>query len=123
MTVYEQLGGEAGVRALSDRFYDEMDARTEVKTLRAMHPADLGTTRERFFWFLSGWLGGPPLFAERVGHPRLRMRHAAFAVDEAARDEWLLCMRAALAPTKLEPAVLAQLDRSFAQLANHMINR
>jgi len=123
MSVYEQLGGEVGVRALADRFYDEMDARPEVKTLRAMHPTDLATTRERFFWFLSGWLGGPQLFMERVGHPRLRMRHAPFAVDEAARDEWLLCMRAALAPANLPPESLAQLDAAIAQLANHMINR
>ena len=123
MTVYEQLGGEVGVRALADRFYDEMDTRPEVKTLRAMHPADLATTRERFFWFLSGWLGGPQLFMERAGHPRLRMRHGPFAVDEAARDEWLLCMRAALSPATLAPESLAQLDAAFAQLANHMLNR
>ncbi|HEY1097559.1 MAG TPA: group II truncated hemoglobin, partial [Myxococcota bacterium] len=89
-SVYEQLGGEAGVRALADRFYDEMDRRPEVATLRAMHPPDLASTRERFFWFLSGWLGGPPLFLERVCHPRLRMRHFAVAIDVEARDQWLL---------------------------------
>ena len=123
MSVYELLGGEDGVRALANRFYDEMDRRPEVATLRALHPADLSTTRERFFWFLSGWLGGPQLFMERVGHPRLRARHFPFAVDEAARDAWLLCMRAALVPAALEADVLEKLDAALAQLANHMINR
>jgi hemoglobin len=123
VSVYELLGGEEGVRALANRFYDEMDRRPEVATLRAMHPDDLSTTRERFFWFLSGWLGGPQLFVERVGHPRLRARHFPFAVDAAARDEWMLCMRSALAPAGLEADVLEKLDAAFAQLANHMINR
>jgi len=123
VSVYELLGGEDGVRALANRFYDEMDRRPEVATLRALHPADLSTTRERFFWFLSGWLGGPQLFMERVGHPRLRARHFPFAVDEAARDAWLLCMRAALVPAALEADVLEKLDAALAQLANHMINR
>ncbi len=122
VSVYERLGGEVGVRALADRFYDEMERRPEVAPLLAMH-VDMPRARERFFWFLSGWLGGPQLFMERIGHPRLRMRHDRFPIDADARDQWLLCMSAALEPTDLPPAVRAQLDGAFAQVANHMINR
>lgn len=121
---YQRLGGEAGVRRLVDRFYDLMESRPEAAEIRAMHPASLTTSRDKLFKFLSGWLGGPPLYMEEYGHPRLRARHLPFKVDEAARDAWLLCMNQALNEQGIDdPLLLDHLQQSLAKVADHMRNQ
>jgi hemoglobin len=122
-TVYVEIGGEAGVRALVDAFYDRMDSDPSVAPLRAMHASNLTASREKLFWFLSGWLGGPPLYMERKGHPRLRARHLPFAIDDDASQQWMRCMRVALATTTLSTATRERLDTALAQLAAHMRNQ
>ena len=122
-TVYEAIGGESGVRALVDRFYDQMDREPSVRALRDLHPADLAESREKLWWFLSGWLGGPPLYLQRKGHPRLRARHLPFAIDAVARDQWMACMRIALAETSLDAPLRERLDDALFKLADHMVNR
>lgn len=93
-TPYEQLGGEARVRELAEVFYALIDGGSPV--LRAMLPKDLAVSSQKLFEFLSGWMGGPALYWERHGHPRLRMRHVRFPIDDHAADEWSRCMDAAL---------------------------
>ncbi|NIR29407.1 MAG: group II truncated hemoglobin [Gammaproteobacteria bacterium] len=122
-TPYELIGGEAGVRELVDRFYDLMDRRPEAAPIRALHPQDLTGSREKLFLFLSGWLGGPPLYEERHGHPRLRMRHLPFSIGKAERDQWLACMEAAMDQMAVPGEVRPALSRAFAQMADHMRNR
>lgn len=122
MSVYDEIGGEAGVRTLVDRFYDLMDTLPEVQPLRAMHATSLTSSREKLFWFMSGWLGGPPLFVMNRGHPRLRARHLPFAIDAAARDQWMRCMRQALAETSLSTETREKLDAALFALADHMRN-
>ena len=123
MTPYEEIGGEAGVKALVDRFYAWMDELEDTQHLRKMHPQNLATSREKLFWFLSGRLGGPQLFVERRGHPRLRARHLPFAIDEQARDQWMLCMRKAMAEnTSLSTETREKLDEALWRLADHMRN-
>lgn len=122
-TVYEAIGGEVGVRALVDRFYDQMDREPSVRALRDLHPADLAESREKLWWFLSGWLGGPPLYLQRKGHPRLRARHLPFAIDAVARDQWMACMRIALAEASLEAPLRERLDDALFKLADHMMNQ
>lgn len=120
-SLYEALGGEPVVRRLVDRFYDHMDRLPEAATIRAMHPADLTESREKLYWFLTGWLGGPQLYVERRGHPRLRARHLPFTVDGPARDAWMRCMTLSIeenVPSELR----APLDGALARLATHMIN-
>lgn len=95
-TPYALLGGEAGVRALVDRFYDIMDEAPWAKTIRAMHGADLTPMRERLFAFMSGWLGGPPLYFEQRPGVCIRSAHAPFAIGAGERDAWLTCMNQAL---------------------------
>jgi hemoglobin len=73
-TPFERLGGEAGVRALVDRFYDLMDLEPAYAGIRALHPSSLDGSRDKLHWFLCGWLGGPDLYQQRFGHPRLRVR-------------------------------------------------
>lgn len=84
-TPYEIIGGEQGARDLANRFYDIMATDPYAKPLYDMHPQPLDRIRQVFFEFLSGWLGGPDLFAEKYGHPRLRMRHMPFPIDQDLR--------------------------------------
>ncbi|AAQ61353.1 group II truncated hemoglobin [Chromobacterium violaceum] len=123
MTPYQLLGGEGVVRWLTDRFYDIMDSEPSVKPLRDMHPADLAGSRQKLFMFLSGWLGGPSLYMEAFGHPRLRMRHMPFAVDEDARDQWMFCMRRAVSELVVEDWLKDKLLEAFHNTADFMRNR
>ena len=122
-TPYEQMGGEPAVRALVDRFYDLMDSLPEAWEVRKLHPENLQTSREKLFKFLSGWLGGPPLYIEEYGHPMLRRRHLHFPIDTRARDEWMLCMNQALDEQPMPPEVREGVRRAFAGLADHMRNQ
>lgn len=120
---YQRLGGEQAVRKLVDRFYDLMDTLPEAETIRAMHPDDLSGSRDKLFKFLSGWLGGPQLYIQEFGHPRLRARHLPFSIGSAERDAWMLCMTQALSEMELEPLLLHHLTQSFYKTADHMRNR
>src|SRR3954466_10153141 len=77
-TPYDLLGGDAGIRALVDRFYDLMDSEPEAATIRKLHAASLKASREKLYMYLTGWTGGPHLYVARHGHPRLRARHLPF---------------------------------------------
>ncbi len=120
---YDAIGGEERVRQLVERFYDLMDTLPEAATIRALHPKDLRGSRQKLFWFMSGWLGGPQLYVERYGHPRLRRRHFPFPIGEAERDQWMLCMRRALEENVADEALRLFLDRQLTSLADHMRNR
>ena len=122
-TPFDAIGAELGVRALVDAFYDHMDSMESAVVIRAMHPSDLSDSRDRLFWFLCGWLGGPQHYVQRFGHPRLRMRHAPFAIDQAARDAWMHCMEAAMDDCELDATLRQFLDVKFADLATFMVNR
>ena len=120
-TAYARLGGEPAVRALVERFYELMDTLPEAQELRRLHP-DMERAADSLFKFLSGWFGGPPLYQRERGHPRLRMRHLPFAIGPAARDQWLLCMRQALAEEVTDERLRAAIEQAFAGLAEHMVN-
>jgi hemoglobin len=122
-TPYDLIGGERGLRTLVDRFYDYMDSLPEARDVRALHARSLKASREKLFLFLSGWLGGPPLYARRHGHPMLRRRHLPFAIGRVERDQWMLCMDRALGDTQLDPALRARLREAFLRTADHMRNR
>ena len=122
-TPFEWIGGEARVRALVDRFYDLMDIEPAYRELRVSHGSTLDDARDKLFWFLCGWLGGPQHYQERFGHPRLRMRHMPFSIGIAERDQWLACMDQAMTETGVDPALHARLNQSFFQTADWMRNR
>jgi hemoglobin len=121
-TPYEIIGGEKGTRALANRFYDIMSSDPYAKPLYDMHPLPLDRIRQVFFEFLSGWLGGPDLFAEKYGHPRLRQRHMPFAIDITLKEQWMYCMNKSLDIEIDNPLLREGLRNSLDQLANHMIN-
>lgn len=120
-TPYERIGGEEGVRRLTRRFYAVMRELPSTRELLSIH-RDLADSEQKLFEFLSGWLGGPQLFMERHGHPRLRMRHMQVAVDTRMRDQWMHCMRHALDETVEDPAFREELDQSLWRVADHMRN-
>lgn len=120
---FDRIGGETQVRALVDRFYDLMDIEPQFALLRSVHGSSLEHARERLFWFLCGWLGGPQLYTERVGHPMLRARHLPFSIGIAERDQWLACMSQAMRETEVPEALRERLEKSFFQTADWMRNR
>ena len=122
-TPFDRVGGEAQVRALVDRFYDLMDLEPAYAELRAVHPSTLEGSRDKLFWFLCGWLGGPQHYADRFGHPMLRARHLPFAIGIRERDQWMHCMQQAMAEVELDPEFAQRLSASFFQTADWMRNR
>ncbi len=120
---YERLGGDEPLKLLVNHFYDIMETLPEVRTIRELHPKDLGTAREKLFMFLSGWMGGPDRYIAAFGHPRLRARHLPFPVGHKERDQWLLCMQMALDKMFIDNAFKLQLMSAFTGVANHMVNQ
>ncbi|MEY9949846.1 globin [Kitasatospora sp. GAS1066B] len=117
---FEAVGGEAAFRRLVHHFYQGV-AGDEV--LRPMYPeADLAGAEERLVLFLMQYWGGPRTYSEQRGHPRLRMRHAPFKVDQAAHDAWLRHMRAAVDELDLQPAAEQQLWDYLTYAAASMVN-
>lgn len=121
-TPYEWIGGEEKVRELVERFYDLMDLEPAYRDLRAAHGTTLETARQKLFWFLCGWMGGPNYYTDQFGHPRLRMRHMPFAIGIKERDQWLACMGQAMTETGVEVALRERLLTSFFQTADWMRN-
>ncbi len=122
VTPFDRIGGEPAVRELVDRFYDLMDLEPGYAALRATHGITLESARQKLFWFLCGWLGGPAHYEERFGHPRLRMRHMPFTIGILERDQWLACMNQAMAETGVDEALRTRLAQSFFQTADWMRN-
>ena len=119
-TFFEQVGGEPTFRRLVHTFYQGVAADPE---LRPMYPEqDLGPAEERLALFLMQYWGGPRTYSDERGHPRLRMRHAPFAVDRAAHDAWLRHMRAAVDELQLAPGHEQQLWDYLTYAAASMVN-
>jgi hemoglobin len=122
-TPFEWIGGEDRVHALVERFYDLMDLEPAYAQLRAVHGPSLDNARQRLFWFLCGWLGGPQHYTDRFGHPMLRARHMPFAIGIRERDQWLACMQQAMAELGVAPALAERLRESFFGTADWMRNK
>jgi hemoglobin len=121
-TPFDWIGGEERIRAMVDRFYDLMDIEPGYTALRAAHGNTLDNARQRLFWFLCGWMGGPQHYTEQFGHPRLRARHMPFAIGILERDQWLACMDQAMAETGVDDELRGRLRSSFFQTADWMRN-
>ncbi|HMN83774.1 MAG TPA: group II truncated hemoglobin [Burkholderiaceae bacterium] len=120
---FARLGGEPAVARLVDAFYRAMSSRADARTIRAMHPADLTATRQVLNDYLCEWLGGPRRYSARRGPPKLRRAHRAFAIDAAARDAWMACMRDALGEVCADAALRGELEHAFARIAEHIVNQ
>ncbi|WP_111979740.1 group II truncated hemoglobin [Algibacillus agarilyticus] len=121
-TLYELVGQEKGTRQLANTFYDIMSTDPVASELLALHPQPMDSIRERFFEYLSGWFGGPPLFEQKYGHPRLRARHLPFKVDQNMIDQWLHCMNKALEQEVKSSRTRQAIQQAVTPLAQHMLN-
>ena len=116
-----EIVGEAGFDRLTKAFYDRVPA---DEILGPMYPEGrYEQARVRLRDFLVGRFGGPQRYVEQRGHPRLRMRHMPFPIDERARDRWMELMTQAIHEAELPPAVVDEMLRYFADSATFMINR
>ncbi|MDR6757600.1 hemoglobin [Mycoplana sp. BE70] len=122
-TLYDAVGGDAAVRALTSRFYALMDTLPEAAACRAIHPASLAHSEEKLYEYLTGWLGGPPLYTDKRGHPMLRRRHFVAPIGQAERDGWLLCFTRALEETVASQQLRAIILEPVTRLAHHMVNQ
>lgn len=122
-TIYAALGGEQTIRRLVRRFYELMDTLPEAAACRAIHPASLEGSEQKLFEYLSGWLGGPPLFVDKHGPPMLRRRHFPAAIGQQERDGWLICFERALSDTVPDPALQGAVWVPVRKLALHMQNK
>ena len=126
-TFYHLLGGESGgtekIRNLVETFYDIMSTDPQAASILALHPSNLTSSREKLFMFLTGWTGGPQLYIERYGHPRLRQRHITFSIGELERDQWMACMIKAMHRMNLEEKLMQKLAEQLYGVADFMRNR
>lgn len=122
-TLYDAIGGEAGVRRLVERFYALMDTLPEAKACRDVHPPSLESSAEKLFEYLTGWLGGPQLYVAKHGHPMLRRRHFLAPIGPQERDGWLLCFERAAAETIDHPGFREAILQPVRRLADHMQNK
>lgn len=122
-TLYDVIGGAPVLRELVDRFYDLMQLEGEFAGIHAMHPVPNDGSRDKLFMFLSGWMGGPDLYIERHGHPRLRARHLPYAIGVKERDQWLRAMAWAMQDVGIEESLRLRLMESFFQTADWMRNK
>lgn len=123
VTPFEMIGGEAAIRRLVKRFYELMDTLPEAYGIRKLHQPDLSGAEDKLYMYLCGWLGGPQLYVEKYGHPRLRARHLPFPIGSDEAEQWMLCMRQAMAENIADEGLRAGLDKALADLAVHMRNR
>jgi hemoglobin len=123
LEAYKLMGGEVTLRRLVDCFYDLMDEDPDYFGIRKLHPEELNSSRDKLFMFLSGWTGGPSLYVEKYGEPRLRSRHLPFSIGIDERDQWLSCMNRAMEKTGLEMQLRKSMALAFEQTADFMRNQ
>lgn len=123
VSMFERVGGAPTINRLVESFYARMDSLPEADVIRAMHAPDLGPTKDVLKRYLGEWMGGPKHYSAERGHPRLRQRHMGFAIGDAERDAWLLCMRGALEEAIEDADARQEIYGLMAKLADWMRNQ
>ena len=119
-SLFTRLGGEQGVIRLVKSDIHALETLPEAQTLRSLYQEDLSGYETRMIEFLTGWLGGPALYAERHGMPMLRENHRSIPIDTEARDAWMLCMRRALEETVSDTELRLRLEGAFWRMADSL---
>jgi hemoglobin len=120
--MYESIGGQEVIDKLVDDFYQIMATDPVAKDCFATHHGkDLSESAHKLKYFLSGWLGGPQLYVEKFGHPRLRMRHNPFPIGVKEAEQWMYCMKKALAKSTISAEMQVQIYEAFLQVAQMLI--
>jgi len=118
-SLFERLGGRGAVERIVARFYSLVEG---DPILRPIFPADLTPGREKQTLFMEQWLGGEPRYSRLYGHPRLRLRHFPFVIDERAAGRWLRLFAQAMREEGVEEALASELLARLGPLAHHMVN-
>ncbi len=127
-SLYDQIGSEDGIKILVKNFYDVMQTDPKARECLELHELSEGLVpdeiQDKLFMFFSGWLGGPNLFVEKYGHPRMRMRHMHAKIGEQEAHQWLYCMNRAIEkhPKRLSKAFRIKFLNSCKGLALRIIN-
>ncbi len=119
-SVFDLVGGEEPIAAMVDAFYAYVE---EDPVLRPMYPADLAAPKRRLHLFLVQFFGGPQTYSQERGHPRLRMRHFPFAIDQVARDNWLRHMLRAIDAADISEPARSRMREYFDRASAFLINR
>ncbi len=122
-TWYELIGGADKLRALVDRFYGLMDMEPQFAVIRALHPTTLEGSRDKFYWFLSGWIGVPDLYIKCFGRPRFRPRHLPYVIASPECVQWLRCVAMAMHEFSMGEWLQERLLISFFQTPGWMCNK
>ncbi len=121
--LYSRLGGAPTLRKFVDNLYDFMDYFTPVENVRKMYPEDLSDARNRLFMFLSGMLGGPPLYENGCGYAKLRQKHMHLKIGDKEREQWLFCAQNAANQLDIDSRVRDALMVKITEMANHLHNQ
>ncbi len=122
-TLFDEIGGYSKIKELVDQFYDLMELDSQFAELRKVHPIQLDSSREKLTMFLSGWTGGPNLYIEKYGHPKLRARHLPYPINLEMRDQWLRCMGQAMNDVQIPEPLWERLLKAFFDTADWMRNQ
>ena len=118
-----QILGEDGIRELCAAFYDIMDTLPEAASLRAMHAADLTPMKDKLADYLTGWMGGPPRYADKYGTVCMTTPHEHYHIGPTERDQWLLCMHKALQQVNASDELVEMLTVPLFRIADAIRNR
>jgi len=122
--VYNRIGGIEVINEIVDDFYEIMSTDPLAEDCFATHSGrDIRLSAAILKYFLSGWTGGQPLYIEKYGHPRLRMRHFPFKIGKKESEQWLYCMRKALSQSKLDEGLQSELMTAFQHMTNLIQNQ
>jgi hemoglobin len=124
-SLYDLIGSEEGVRNLVETFYDIVEFEPEGRELHLLHLRGHGVAHSRIeqFNFLSGFFGGPRLYAEKYGHSNVREMHEHVEINAAAKDAWLNCMSIAIDRVGLPAEIKAKLMAPFTRVATMLVNQ
>ena len=121
-THFSRIGGAPALGRVVDEFYRRMDTLAAARSIRALHHENLAPTKAILKDYLCEWLGGPPLYSQKRGHPRLRMRHMRFTIGPSERDAWMICMLGALEDAVPDNGLRAEIEQKLYQLADWIRN-
>ena len=119
-SLYQLIGGQDGLKKLVKAYIEALDTRPEARHLRSLYPESLDFSEQRMIEYLSGWLGGPALYLERPGMPMLREKPQMIPISGSTRDEWMYCMRVALANTIEDVQLRLTLEGAFWRMADSL---
>lgn len=122
-TVYSRIGGKKTIDALVDRFYEVMSTDPQARECLDTHKKDLSEVSIKLKEYLYGWLGGPQVFVQKYGHPRMRMRHIMIPISQAERDQWVYCMEKALSESKIDKETQEEMLNAMKHLADIIVNK